>query len=68
MERCTKEKFLTFVDVLLLAGVEKKLDLDTRKLFLNPKQNPTYKAAFGVNIFENILGHLRFDDKRTRAE
>ena len=42
--------------------------MDTRQLFLNPKQNPTYKAAFGVNRFENILRHLRFDDKRTRGE
>ena len=63
-----KEKFLAFVGILLLAGVEKNWDLDTRQLFLDPKQNPTYKAAFGVNRFENIRRHLRFDDKRTRAE
>ena len=63
-----KEEFLAFVGILLLAGVEKNWDLDPRQLFLNPKQNPTYKAAFGVNRFENIGRHLRFDDKRTRAE
>ena len=63
-----KEEFLAFVGVLLLAGVEKNWNLDTRQLFLDPKQNPTYKAAFGVNRFENIRRHLRFDDKKTRAE
>ena len=42
--------------------------MDTRQLFLNPKQNPTYKATFGVNRFENIPRHLQFDDNRTRAE
>ena len=63
-----KEKFLDFVGILLLAGVEKDWDLHTRQLFLDPKQNPTYKAVFGVNRFENIRRHLRFDDKRTRAE
>ena len=42
--------------------------MDTRQLFLDAKQNPTYKAAFGVNRFENIRRHLRFDDKRTRVE
>ena len=62
------EEFLTFVGIWLLAGVEKNRDLDTRQLFLDPKQNPTYKAAFGINRFENIRRHLRFDDNRTRAE
>ena len=63
-----KEKFLAFVGILLLAGVEKNWNLDTRQIFLDQKQNPTYKAAFGVNRFENIGHHLQFDDKRTRAE
>ena len=63
-----KEEFLAFVGILLLAGVEKNWDLDTRQLFLDLKQNFTYKAAFGVNRFENIRRHLRFDDMRTRAE
>ena len=42
--------------------------METRQLFLNLKQNPIYKAAFGVNRLENILRHLRFDDKSTRAK
>ena len=63
-----QEELLAFIGVLLLAGVEKNWNLDTRKLFLDQKQNPTYKAAFGINRFENIRRHLQFDDKRTRAE
>ena len=46
----------------------KNWDLDTRQLFLDPKQNPTYKVTFGVNRFENVRCHLRFNNKRTRAE
>ena len=42
-----KEELLAFIGVLLLAGVEKNWDLDTRQMFLDQKQNPTYKAAFG---------------------
>ena len=49
-----QEELLAFIGVLLLAGVEKIWDLDTRQLFLDQKQNPTYKAAFGINRFENI--------------
>ena len=55
------KKFLAFVGILLLAGVEKNWDLDTRQLFLDP----TYK---GVKRLKNIRRHLRFHDKRTRAE
>ena len=63
-----KEELLAFIGVLLLAGVEKNWDLDTRQMFLDQKQNPTYKAAFGINRFENIRCHLRFDDKKTRED
>ena len=59
---------MAFVGILLLAGVEKNWDWDTRQLFLDPKQNLTYKVAFGVNRFKNIRRHLRFDNKRTRTE
>ena len=49
-----KKKFLAFVGILLLAEIEKNCNLDTWQLFLDPKQNPIYKATFGVNRFENI--------------
>ena len=39
-----------------------------RQLFSDQKQNPFYKAAFGINRFQNIRRHVRFDDKRTRQE
>ena len=39
--------------------------MDTRQLFLDPKQNPTYTAAGSENRFENIQRYLRFDDQRT---
>ena len=51
-----------------MAGAEKNWDADIRQLFLDHKLNPTHKASFGVNRFENIRRNLRFDDKRTRVE
>ena len=63
-----KDELLAFIGVLLLAGAEKNWDVDVRQLFLDNKLNPTYKANFGVNRFENIRRNLRFDDKRTRVE
>ena len=63
-----EEELLAFIGVLLLAGAEKNWDVDTRQLFLDQKSNPTYKASFGINRFENIRRNLRFDDKRTRVE
>ena len=53
---------------LFLAGAEKNWDADVRQLFLDHKLNPTYKASFGVNRFENMQCNLQFDDKRTRVE
>ena len=63
-----KEELLAFIGVLLLAGVEKNWDLDIGQLFLDQRQDPFYKAAFGINKFENKRRHLRFNDKRTRNE
>ena len=63
-----KDELLAFIGVLLLAVTEKNWDVDIRQLFLDHKLNPTYKASFGVNRFENIRSNLRFDDKRTRVE
>ena len=62
-----KGKILGFCWCFAPFRSRKTLDLVTQ-LFLNPKQNPTYRATFGVNRFENILRHLRFDNKRTQAE
>ena len=68
MECYTKGEILGYCWYLAPCRSRKNWDLYTRQSFLDPKQNPTYKGAFGVNRFENIRRHLRFDDKRTRAE
>lgn len=56
-----------FIGLSLLAGGEKSWDVDLRKLFLDPLQNPMYKATMGLERFEDIQRLLRFDDKRSRA-
>ena len=61
------DKLLAFTGVLLLAGPEKNWEVDVQ-LFLDHNLNPTYKASFGVNWFENRRRNLRFDYKRTRVE
>ena len=68
MECYTKGGILGFCWYFAPGRSGKNWDFDKRQLFLDPKQNPTYKAAFGVNRFENIRRHLLFDDKRTRTE
>ncbi|TWW71271.1 hypothetical protein D4764_17G0007540 [Takifugu flavidus] len=46
---------------------DKSWDVALRELFLDPLQNPIYKATMGVGRYENIRCFLRFDDRRTRA-
>ncbi|XP_056880212.1 piggyBac transposable element-derived protein 4-like [Takifugu flavidus] len=62
-----KEEFLAFIGLTLLAGGDKSWDVALRELFLDPLQNPIYKATMGVGRYENIRRFLRFDDRRTRA-
>ena len=61
------KKFVAFIGLTLLAGVE-KLGLSVRELFLDPLQNPMYKATMAVGRYEDIRKLLRLDDKRTRVE
>ena len=68
MECCTKRRTLSFHWCSAPGRSRKNRDVDVRQLFLDHKLNPTYKASFGVNRFENIRRNLRFDDKRTRVE
>ena len=63
-----KGKVLNFFWCFASCRSRKKIGFGYTTIILEPEKNPTYKAAFGVNRFENILGHLRFDDKRARAE
>ncbi|XP_056869731.1 piggyBac transposable element-derived protein 4-like [Takifugu flavidus] len=62
-----KEEFLALIGLTLLAGGDKSWDVALRVLFLDPLQNPIYKATMGVGRYENIRHFLRFDDRRTRA-
>ncbi|TWW61066.1 hypothetical protein D4764_05G0011560 [Takifugu flavidus] len=62
-----KEDFLAFIGLTLLAGGDKSWDVALRELFLNPLQNPIYKATMGVGRYENIRRFIRFDNRRTRA-
>ena len=63
----SKEEFMAFIGVLLLARAEIDWDVDIRQLFSDPLKNLAYKAAFGTSRFENIRCHIRFDDKQTRV-
>ncbi|XP_061747885.1 piggyBac transposable element-derived protein 4-like [Nerophis ophidion] len=63
----TKDEFMAFIGLTLLAGSEKNWDVSVRELFGSPLHNPMYKATMAVGRFEDIRRTLRFDDKRTRA-
>lgn len=62
-----KEEFMAFIGLTLLAGGDKSWDVALRELFLDPLQNPMYKATMGLRRYEDIRRFIRFDDKRTRA-
>ncbi|XP_051508182.1 uncharacterized protein LOC127414289 isoform X1 [Myxocyprinus asiaticus] len=64
----TKEELKAFIGLTLLIGMEKSEDVPTQELFLDPLQNPLYKATMSGGRFEDIGRYLRFDDKRTRVE
>ena len=64
-QRCIdKEEFMAFIGLTLLAGEGRGWDVALRELFLDPLQNPMYKATMGFHRYEDI----RLDDKRTRAQ
>ncbi|KAL2095507.1 hypothetical protein ACEWY4_010226 [Coilia grayii] len=62
-----KEEFMAFIGLTLIAGGEKSWDVALRELFVDPLQNPIYKATMGLKRYEDIHRAIRFDDKRTRA-
>ena len=62
-----KEEFMAFIGLTLLAGGEKSWDVALRELFMDPLQNPIYKATMSTGRYEDIRRVIRFDDKRTRA-
>lgn len=58
---------MAFIGLTLLAGGEKSWDVALRELFMDPLQNPIYKATMSIKRYEDIRRVIRFDDKRTRA-
>jgi hypothetical protein len=62
-----KGELKAFIGLTLFARVEKSWDISTWKLFLDPLQNPMYKATMSVGRYEDIHCYLRLDDKRTRV-
>ena len=47
--------------------MKKRWDVSTRELFVDPLQNPMYKATMLVGRYEDIRRYLRLHDKRTRV-
>lgn len=62
-----KEEFMAFIGLTLIAGGEKSCHVALRELFLDPLQNPIYKATMALKRYEDIRRVIQFDDKRTRA-
>ena len=62
------EVLIVFIELTLLAGVEKNWDVSVQALFSDPLQNPMYKAPMAVKRGKDIWRLLRFDNKRTRGE
>ncbi|XP_061756675.1 uncharacterized protein LOC133552992 isoform X1 [Nerophis ophidion] len=50
----TKDEFMAFIGLTLLAGSEKNWDVSVRELFGSPLHNPMYKATMAVGRFEDI--------------
>ena len=68
LKKIDHEKFVDFIGLTLLAGVEKKWNVSMWILFLDPLQNPMYKNTMAVQRDKNIERLLRFDDKSPRTE
>ena len=45
----------------------KKGGVSPQELFVDPLQNPMYKATMSVVRYDDIRRYLRLDDKRTRV-
>lgn len=67
-QEITKEELNAFIGLSLLIGVERSCSVPVRELFLDPLQNPLFRAAISVGRFEDFHSYLQFDNMRTRAE
>ncbi|XP_067278005.1 piggyBac transposable element-derived protein 4 [Pseudorasbora parva] len=66
-QKVTKEELNAFIGLSLLIGLERNGDVPVRELFLDPLQNPLYRATMSVGRYQDLHGCLQFDNKKTRV-
>ncbi|CAM4726448.1 unnamed protein product [Leuciscus chuanchicus] len=67
-QKVTKEELNAFIGLSLLIGLERNGDVPVRELFMDPLQNPLYRATMSVGRYQDLHGCLQFDDKKTRVQ
>lgn len=65
-QKITKEELKAFIGLSLLIGVERSCDVPIRELFMDPLQNPVYRATMSVRRYQDLHRFLQFDNKKTR--
>lgn len=66
-QKVTKEELNAFIGLSLLIGLERNGDVPIRELFMDPLQNPIYRATMSVGRYQDLHGCLQFDDRKTRV-
>lgn len=66
-QKITKEVLKAFIGLSLLIGVERNCDVPIRELFMDPLQNPLYRATMSVGRYQDLHRFLQFDNKKTRV-
>ncbi|XP_043110501.1 uncharacterized protein wu:fj13e08 isoform X2 [Puntigrus tetrazona] len=66
-QKITKEELKAFIGLSLLIGVERSSDVPIRELFMDPLQNPLYRATMSVGRYQDLHRFLQFDNKKTRV-
>ncbi|KAL0178091.1 hypothetical protein M9458_026985, partial [Cirrhinus mrigala] len=66
-QKITKEELKAFIGLNLLIGVERSCDVPIRELFMDPLQNPLYRATMSVRRYQDLHRFLQFDNRKTRV-
>ncbi|XP_026079604.1 uncharacterized protein LOC113056899 [Carassius auratus] len=66
-QKITKEELKAFIGLSLLIGAERSCDVPIRELFMDPLQNPLYRATMSVGRYQDLHRFLQFDNKKTRV-
>ncbi|KAL1262856.1 hypothetical protein QQF64_005595 [Cirrhinus molitorella] len=66
-QKITKEELKAFIGLSLLIGVERSCDVPIQELFMDPLQNPLYRATMAVGRYRDLHRFLQFDNKKTRV-